>query len=107
MLSLKYKDIRRREVFYKNEIEKNALKFFIINILNNKKISGKLKKKLFFFYKKRLFKTFAKTSKTKIQRRCIITNRAKVSNSFFGISRVKLKEFLAQNVFFGFSRAVW
>ena len=104
MLSLKYKDINNRQKFFKREIIKNATKFFFINSLNNKLLNKKLQKKLFYYF---ILKLSKKYSKTKIQRRCIFTNRPKVSYRLFGISRVKLREMLKYNIIPGYKKAVW
>lgn len=104
MLSLKYKDIKNRYQFYKNEIDKNALKFFFVNSINNADNSTVTKKKLTHYY---INKLNTKYSKTKIQRRCLLTNRARVSNRNFGISRVKLREMLKYNIIPGYKKAIW
>jgi ribosomal protein S14 len=46
-------------------------------------------------------------SKTRIVRRCVITGRARVSNRILGISRIKLRDMLKNEIFPGFSKAVW
>ena len=86
MLSSKIKDLKIRYAFYKKELLKKKLKFLFINSLS---------KELYFLNKKRhssLVKFFnnkyhKKISKTKIVRRCILTNRPRVSIRKFGISR--------------------
>ena len=46
-------------------------------------------------------------SKTKIQRRCLITNRGKVSSRVFRVSRIKLREMLKYSIIPGYKKAVW
>jgi ribosomal protein S14 len=104
MLFLKYKDIKNRQEYYKREINKNAIKFFIINSLNKKNLDKKLQKKLLYYCTSKLDKKY---SKTKLQRRCLLTNRSKVSHRVFGISRIKLREMLKFNIIPGYKKAVW
>lgn len=104
MLALKYKDIRNRFNFYKRELDKNIIKFFFINNINKKTSDNDLKKKLIYYYNLNLN---AKFSKTRIQRRCILTNRARVSNRALGISRIRLRELLKYNIIPGYKKAVW
>lgn len=100
MLSLKYKDIKKRKQFLKEELKLKALKHFHINSL---KFNKKTRKKAIIHY----LKESKKISKTKLQRRCILTNRSRVSYRKFGISRVKLREMLNFNIFPGYKKAVW
>lgn len=104
MLSAKYKDIKNRYFFYKEEIKKNILKHFFINNLGKKNIKPATRKKIIKFY---LLKSNLKYSKTKLIRRCILTNRSKVSNRKFGISRIKLRELLKYNIIPGYKKAIW
>lgn len=104
MLSLKYKDIKTRFHFYKNEMHKKALKYFFVSSVNQKNIKLSTKKKLVRFY---LLKSNCGHSKTKMQRRCILTNRSKVSHGDFSISRIKLREMLKYNIIPGYKKAVW
>ena len=100
MLSLKYKDIKNRLKFYKRELDKNSFKFFYINAAQKEST----RKKLTHFYLRKLNTNY---SKTKLQRRCLFTNRAKVSNKVFGISRIRLREMLKFNILPGYTKAVW
>lgn len=104
MQYLRYKDIQLRYGFYKREVEKNALKSFFIKMSNNKSISKNTKKKLKLFFSKKLS---ARYSKTKIQRRCLITNRGKVSSRIFRVSRIKLREMLKYSIIPGYKKAIW
>lgn len=104
MQSLKYKDIKNRYRFYKREVEKNAIKFLFIKMSNDKAISKEDQKKLRFFFQNKLANKY---SKTKIQRRCLITNRGKVSSRNIRVSRIKLREMLKYNIIPGYQKAVW
>lgn len=71
---------------------------------NNKSISKSNKKKLRLFFSK---KVSTRYSKTKIQRRCLITNRGKVSSRIFKVSRIKLREMLKYSIIPGYKKAIW
>jgi ribosomal protein S14 len=100
MLSLKFKDLKKRNSFFKTELKLKALKYFFINTLHSNK---KLRKQIITFF----LKETTCLSKTKLQRRCIVTNRSKVSNRKLGISRIKLREMLKFNIFPGYKKAIW
>lgn len=100
MLSFKYKDIKKRNQFLKTELKLKALKYYYVNTLNSNK---NLRKHIITYF----LRETKKISKTKLQRRCTLTNRARVSNRAFGISRVKLREMLKFNIFPGYKKAIW
>jgi ribosomal protein S14 len=104
MIRLKYKDIKNRFNFYRTELNKNVLKCFFAKKLNQGIISDNEKKKIIFYY---LSKMNTKYSKTNIQRRCIYTNRNRVSYRKFGIARIRLREMLKYNIIPGYKKAVW
>lgn len=104
MLAAKYKDIKNRNSFFKEEIKKNILKFLFVNNLNQKNLNSNVRKKILYFY---LSKSNKRYSKTKLIRRCILTNRSKVSYRKFAISRVKLRELLKYNIIPGYKKAIW
>lgn len=47
------------------------------------------------------------SSKIRITRRCVFTNRGRVSNRKLGISRILLRELLKAGIVPGYSKAVW
>lgn len=104
MLSSKIKDIKIRHKFYNAELNKNINKFLFINILNNPMLSLKVKSKAHFLFNRLINKA---SSKTKIVRRCSITNRNRVSDRKLGISRVLLREILSAGVVPGYQKAIW
>lgn len=104
MLSLKYKDLKNRQKFFQKETQKNLIKFFFINSLNKPNFDLNLKKKMLQYSINKLNKNY---SKTKLQRRCVLTNRSRVSTRAFGISRIKLREMLKFNLIPGYKKAVW
>lgn len=104
MLSSKYKDLKNRSSFYKEEMKKNILKFLFVNTLNQKNIDARFRQKYLYFYLTKLNQNY---SKTKLIRRCILTNRSKVSYRRFAISRIKLRELLKYQIIPGYKKAIW
>ncbi len=104
MLSTKIKDIKIRKKVYNNEQNKNLYKFLFTSLLCNKNLSLELKKKLSFFFTNSINKRY---SKTKVVRRCWLTNRARVSDRRTGVSRIKLREMLRAGIVPGYKKAVW
>jgi len=101
MLSLKIKDNKIRQKFCRSENDKKIRKFLFINILNRKDTNKEL---VVCLLKSILNK---RISKVRINRRCIINNRARSSIRPFGISRVHLRELLQFGLVPGYSKAVW
>lgn len=103
MKYLEKKDKLNRLKFSNIELNYKVNKFLFINLLSINKISSEEQKMLhkYFLLKKN------KDYKTRILRRCVLTNRAKVSNSLFGISRIKLRSLLKENQILGFKKKVW
>jgi ribosomal protein S14 len=104
MFSKKIKDIKLRTRYSRIELNRNVTKFLFINVLNAQKIGKKQKTKLIPYFTKKLDK---KISKVKVQRRCVLVNRARVSHRLFGVSRIALREMLRAGVIPGYSKAVW
>ena len=101
MLSLKVKDNKVRQEFFRSENSKRLRKFLFINILNNK-INNK---EFAVCLLKRILNQ--RISKVRINRRCIVNNRGRSSIRAFGISRVYLRELLQFGLVPGYSKAVW
>ena len=101
MLSLKIKDNKVRQKFYRSESDKRVRKFLFINILNEKNIN---KKRIACLTKNLLNKLI---SKVRINSRCIVNNRGRSSTRSLGISRVHLRELLQFGLVPGYSKAVW
>jgi len=104
MLSAKVKDLKIRRKVYNIELNKNLAKFLFINILGKKNLNVKLKKKATSFLVNLMNK---RNSKTRVTKRCSLTNRGRVSDSKLGISRVKLREMLRAGVVPGYNKAIW
>jgi ribosomal protein S14 len=104
MLSNKIKDLKIRKNFYAKESLKKLLKFLCLKNFNNKNgLKGFYSEVLFFFLKKKnnIF------SKTKIVRRCVITERSRGSIRVFGVSRCVLRELFQSGVIPGWSKSIW
>jgi ribosomal protein S14 len=104
MLSKKIKDLKIREKYFRRELNRDVTKFLFINVLNTQKIQKKQRKKLIPYFTSKLDK---KISKVKVQRRCVLVNRARVSHRVFGVSRIALREMLKSGVIPGYSKAAW
>ena len=98
MLFKKVKDINIRKQYKKNENLNAALKFLFTNFFNKNKNVTKCN--TFTNAKQRNF------SKTKIVRRCILTNRSRGSIRPYNISRVKLRELLQFGIIPGYKKAI-
>lgn len=98
MLSKKFKDLKLRQTFYKQELNKKMNKFLFIHFL-----SRNLKKNFISNYN---FKNKI-SSKVKIHNRCAFTNRNRGSIKAYSISRVYMRELLQLGIIPGFQKAVW
>lgn len=90
--------------FRKKNLELEKLK--IILLFLKKKNSFKFQSKIKFLIIKRLQKIMS-TSKTKVVRRCILTNRGRSSTRPFNISRMVLRDLLQFSILPGYQKAVW
>lgn len=104
MKYLKQKAKKNLLQFVNKEINNKLNKFLFIHLMNTDKVVEDTKKiiRKFFLSKEKL-----NSNKTKLQRRCVITNRSRVSSRLFGISRIKLRELLKDDQIPGFTRNVW
>jgi ribosomal protein S14 len=99
----KNKELKLRRKINFLELNQRKLKFLFINTVNTTKEDTK--KKFLLAYFSKLLKT--NSTKVKAVRRCVLTNRARVSHRDFKISRVKLKEYLSLGLIPGYKKAVW
>ena len=105
MLALKAKDLKARKLFFKKAKKRVLLKFIIINILATTSkflVNTKLKLKLLNLQLK-----LKKTSKVRIKNRCILTNRNKGVNKYYGVSRIVMRNLLQFGIIPGYTKAVW
>lgn len=98
MLSKKIKDLKIREGYKKTEVLNLTLKFLSTNFLNKNKNTPRCN--AFAAIKTKNF------SKTKIVRRCIMTNRSRGSIRPYNISRLKLRELLQFGIMPGYKKSV-
>lgn len=98
MKSLKFKDYQNRKHFCFSEKKILINKFLLIqttNFLFNKKL------KFFLLSRKKLL------SKTKLNNRCIVTNRSRGNFRPFGFSRFLLRKFFLFGVMPGYKKNIW
>lgn len=98
MIFAKNRDLKLRQVLNNRENINTSLKFVYTNFLNKNKNVLKLGN-----FNNIKLKNF---SKTKIVRRCILTNRSRGSIRPFNVSRVKLRELLQFGIIPGSKKAV-
>ena len=99
MLFKKVKDIKFRKQLKKRELLNTTLKFLFTYYFNkNKNVSKCIN---FTNLKQKNF------SKTKIVRRCILTNRGRGSIRPFNVSRTKLRELFQFGIVPGYKKAAW
>lgn len=109
MLSLKIKDLKYRNLYAKNQKKLILNKFLFISFLNKKKKQKNVIKKkiLFLFLKSKLYSNLKFKTKTKIVRRCAISNRGRGTFRPYGFSRFFLREFMQFGILPGFKKSVW
>lgn len=103
MKFLKLKDLKNRKKFFKDEKKKLLIKFLLTNLVNKYclPITGVFNK--FSFFSKYL----ALTGRTKIVKRCILTNRSRGVSQKFGASRFILRNLMQFGIIPGFKKSVW
>ena len=103
MKFLKLKDLKNRKIFFKNEKKKLLIKFLLTNLANKYclPIAGVLNKYSFFS------KSLSLNGRTKIVKRCIMTNRSRGVSRKFGASRFILRNLMQFGIIPGFKKSVW
>jgi ribosomal protein S14 len=106
MIFSKYKDLKRRKNFLKNEYKSKAIKYAFIKVASNIK---KLKKKKRFLLEALYLKgkTKINANKTKIVRRCLLNNRTRNIYRPLNLSRSVLRNLIQFGLVPGFKKAVW
>jgi ribosomal protein S14 len=107
MLIKKTKDISFRSMYFKTELKSKLLKFLFIYFSCKPSYFVANKKKRLLLSFLFLVRKLQQVSKTKMQRRCVLTNRSRGIIRFYGISRIKLKELLSFGIIPGYKKAVW
>lgn len=107
MLSKFVKDNTFRELYSKQELSSIKKKFVLRYFLFESKFFKNVETNsvlLFYFSKVNFSK---RISKTKIVRRCILTNRSRGNSRRFNISRIYLRELLQIGIIPGYKKSVW
>lgn len=99
MRYLPAKDKRKRQLFAQSEL--NALIFKTLKKTSN--LNSMLKPRVdgFFFY------NFRGKNRTYIVNRCVITGRSGSVYKFFRVSRLQIRDMLANGEFFGLRKSTW
>ena len=103
MLHSKIKDLKYRNQFLKIEKARLVDIFVFRNLVANPRISKNLKKKVFF----KFFCIKNSRVKTRIVRRCVLTNRGRGNLQSFKISRTLLRELMGFGIIPGYKKSVW
>jgi ribosomal protein S14 len=93
------RDLKRRKLFYKNEIKRLELKS-LINDLN-------ISKEMRYNFITQLNKLPRNSSRVRIKNRCILTGRGRSVYKFCRLSRIKLRELAAQGLLMGVQKSSW
>ena len=107
MLYLKIKDLKIRNLYLKNEKKIIVNRFLFIYFLSKPNLK---KKKLFYLFLLLLQSKSTKFTcklKTKILRRCLISNRNRSNFRPYNLSRFVLRNFIQFGILPGFKKAVW
>jgi len=100
------KQIKLKNQFRKAEVIKNVNKFLFVNFLNNITIKESKRKRLTYFFEHTL-KTFQRSSKVKIVRRCELSNRGRGNIRKLGISRILARNLIESGVIPGYTKHIW
>ena len=108
MRYLKIRDIKARGAFLRHENIKKINKYVCINFSRKLKATPELAAKfvssfLTFFSKS----AFKRNSKTKLLRRCVLSNRSRGVYRPYGFSRIVLRNFIHFGILPGYKKAVW
>jgi ribosomal protein S14 len=105
MLSKKKKDLIIRKKYIKLE-KKQILKKFVDTNLLSENFFQKEKKNVFFFSINKI-NQFIFLSKSKITRRCNLTNRNRTIIRKYNISQYKLKKLINFGIISGLNSSIW
>jgi ribosomal protein S14 len=107
MLALKIKDLKNRKLYLKTEKKIIIARFLFIHYLNKPTLEKNKLLFLYFLIKYQLKYNFRYKMKTKLVRRCIVSNRGRSTFRPYGVSRFILRNFMQFGVLPGFKKAVW
>lgn len=104
MILSKNKDKLLRKKLNRIELRKKELKIVFVRLMSDSSLSAEKKK---LVVKQLVKKLHERTSKSKVMKRCLLTNKARVMHKSFKVSRVKLKDMLEFGLVPGYKKAVW
>lgn len=105
MLAQKFKDLKKRKLYFKLEYAKKISKVIVVSLLN---VIGLKKKQAYLHIKLlKLQHKIQHFSKVQIKNRCVLSNRGKAVSRSFGVSRIKMRELIHLGVLPGYKKAVW
>ena len=92
-------DVKRRNLFLKNELKRVQYK----SIIKNFKIPGETKD----LYVSKLNRIVRNSSKVRVKNRCVLTGRGKAVYRFCRLSRIRFRELASQGLLLGISKSSW
>ena len=104
MLIKHFKDSKLRHKYFLIEKLKVINKYLFITFLCN---PNNTTTSMFLPTKNLLFKNSSLLCKTKLNNRCINTNRSRGVNRYYALSRLVLKNLMQEGLVPGFKKAVW
>lgn len=109
MKYLQIKDNKNRQAFLIQEKTKKIKKYIFINLLQKIKMSKNKQTDKILFSLLKLFNknSSISNSKTKINRRCVLTNRNRGVFRPYGISRFVFRDFIHFGLLPGYKKAIW
>jgi ribosomal protein S14 len=107
MKYLKIKDIKNRKKFFFHEKKNLIKKTIFINFLNLFSTCFKKKHSIFLYIFIRKLKYLNNSSKTQINRRCLLSNRSRSIIRPLNISRIIFKDLIFFGLLPGYKKAVW
>ncbi len=99
MKALLEKDKKRRTSFANKEVQR----LILLYLIRNQKLSASQRLLLTL----RLQQVSRDSSLVRLKNRCILTNRSKGVYREFRLSRIRLREMLANGLIPGYKKAVW
>jgi len=105
MLYQKFKDIKKRNLYFTIEYYKKMHKVIVIQLLNNPKF---VKKRAYIYARLlKLKQRIRYLVRVQLKNRCIISNRGKAVTRVFSLSRIKMREFINLGLLPGYKKSVW
>ena len=99
MKNIVKRDVKRRNLFLKNELKRVQYK----SIIKNFSIPGETKDQ----YVSKLNLLVRNSSKVRVKNRCVLTGRGKAIYRFCRLSRIRFRELASQGLLLGISKSSW